>query len=491
MSEFHVEIFVLVGPSGVGKSTLISKLKQENLPFHELVSYTTRPQRVGEVEGRDYFFVNQIEYARREENKEFILSTQVHGNWYGISKEKLNVDLRAGYNIVCSLNTEAAKNLKNLFGKKVVTIFIAPPSFDVLKERLSQRSANDDDFAQKTRLINAQNELKQQDFFDYKIVNSDLSQSVKALKKIFLSKTISKLIAKQPVAPMSNLEEIRTMSYNIRMAPCAEDDATENAWVHRLPKVNMIIELYKPDIIGLQEVSLFQMNTLQNCPFSLPYKMLGKYPSRKPIELGLGIIYNSQKLLLISDLYTIWLNEVQTHSDGPAWDGSAYERYVIYAKFKNLIDGNEFWFMTTHFDHLGQKARQESAKIVMDLAGRVDAPAVVTGDFNCFPQLGGSELYQLLSTRSARIKDSETITNKIFGVPGSWIGWDYDTYKQREGYSKYDFIFTHDSIGVMQHGTIDDRVWDSYFQKMLYPSDHRPVLSDLKFKNAEKNRVIT
>ncbi len=123
---------------------------------------------------------------------------------------------------------------------------------------------------------------------------------------------------------------------------------------------------------------------------------------------------------------------------GPAWDGSAYERYAIYAKFNNLIDGNEFWFITTHFDHLGQKVRQESAKIVMDLAERLDAPAIVTGDFNCFPQLGGAELYQLLSTRSTRIKDSESITDKIFGVPGSWIGWDYDTYKQRNGYSKYD-----------------------------------------------------
>ena len=73
------------------------------------------------------------------------------------------------------------------------------------------------------------------------------------------------------------------------------------------------------------------------------------------------------------------------------WDGSSYERYVIYAKFKNLETGNDFWFMNTHFDHLGVKARQESAKIMMDLAERLDAPAVVTGDFNCFPQLGMNE----------------------------------------------------------------------------------------------------
>jgi endonuclease/exonuclease/phosphatase family metal-dependent hydrolase len=265
------------------------------------------------------------------------------------------------------------------------------------------------------------------------------------------------------------------------MAPCSEDEGTENAWEYRLPKINMVIQYYKPDIIGLQEISLFQTNSLQNSSFDLCYKLLGKYPSRKPIESGLGIVYNLEKFSLISDLKTVWLNEVQSHSEGSAWDGSSYERFVIYAKFKNLIDDNEFWFITTHFDHVGQKAREESAKIVMDLAERLDAPVIVTGDFNCFPQQGGAKLYQLLIRHSTRIKDSKTIAKKVFGVPGSWIGWDYDFYKQRSGYSNYDFIFVQDSIEVIQHGIIDDCVWDDYFQKELYPSDHRPVLSDIKF----------
>ncbi len=479
MGQVNAEVFVLVGPSGVGKSTLISQLKEKGLPFHELVSYTTRPKRAGEEDGRDYFFIDPAEYKQREQKNEFIMSTLVHGNWYGISREWLKMEFQAGYDIVCSLNTEAAKNLKNIFGGKVVTIFIAPPSFDALKERLSQRSTENES-ALEIRLENAQSELKQQDSFDYKVVNDHLSQSVEELRRIFLSEIDSKLIIKQHVDPLKGVEMIRAMSYNIRMAPCAEDEATENAWMYRLPKINMIIEQYKPDIIGVQEVSLYQMNSLVSSSCSLPYKVLGKYPSRKPIESGLGIIYNSEKFLLISDLHTIWLNETKTHPNGPAWDGSNYERYVIYAKFKNLSAGNEFWFMTTHFDHLGIRARQESAEIVMSLAERLDAPAIITGDFNCFPQLGGAELYQLLCTHSPQIKDSGNIAHLSFGVPGSWMGWDYDIYKQREGYSKYDFIFTHDSIEVAQHGIIDDRVWDTHFQKELYPSDHRPVLSDLK-----------
>lgn len=289
------------------------------------------------------------------------------------------------------------------------------------------------------------------------------------------------LIIKQSVTPLTNAETVRAMSYNIRMAPCLEDDGTENAWVYRLPKINGIFDQYTPDIIGVQEMSLNQMNSLKNSHHRVSYKFLGKCPTKKPIESGLGIIYNSQKLLLISELCTIWLNESQIQAEGPAWDGSSYERYAIYAKFRNLRTGNEFWFMTTHFDHLGVKARQESAKIVMGLAERLDAPAVITGDFNCFSQLGGEELYQLLRTYSRKIKDSADIAHVCFGVPGSWIGWDYDLYKQREGYVKYDFIFVHDTINVIQQGIIDDRVWDNHFQKELYPSDHRPVLSDLHF----------
>lgn len=293
------------------------------------------------------------------------------------------------------------------------------------------------------------------------------------------SEAILKLVVKQPVASLSDTTDLRVMSYNIRMAPCVEDEDTENSWMYRLPKVNMIFGKYTPDIVGIQEVSSQQMKSLEESHYSLPYKFLGRYPTRKPVESGLGIMYNPQKLVLLSELHTIWLNESQVRAESPAWDGSSYERYVIYAKFKSNATGHDFWFMTTHFDHLGIRARQESAKIVMGLAEKLDAPAVVTGDFNCFPQLGGKELYELLCAHSSVVKDSGVVARSLFGVPGSWVGWDYDVYKQRQGYSKYDFIFVKGITRVLQHGIIDDQVWDSRFQKELYPSDHRPVLSDL------------
>lgn len=287
------------------------------------------------------------------------------------------------------------------------------------------------------------------------------------------------LTVNQLVAPLPNAQALRIMSYNIRMAPCAEDDDTENAWRYRLPKINLIFTQYMPDIVGIQEVSSLQMHSLQNNPFDVNYAFIGKYPTNNLIESGLAFMYNTQKLLLVSDICTTWLNESQKQANAPAWDGSTYERYLIYAKFQHISTGRNFLFMTTHFDHLGMKARQESAKIIMSLAESLDAPAIITGDFNCFPQLGGQELYELLSTYATHIKDSQTLAATVFGVPGSWIGWDYDQYKQREGYAKYDFIFVHHTIKVLQHGIIDDQVWDDHFQKKLYPSDHRPVLSDI------------
>jgi len=472
------KIFVLIGPSGVGKSTLINNLRDEGFQFNELASHTTRPARIGEVDGKDYFFISKIEYEKREKNNEFIISTEVHKNLYGISKNVIDGVLQDKRHLVCSLNTEAAKKIKAIYQENVITIFIAPPSFDELKKRIYQREIEETP-ALRIRLENACNELKQQDDFDYKIINDALDCSIEEFKKIFSTEAGSNLIVKQFVSPIQDNKAIRAMSYNIRMAPCAEDDETENAWKYRLPKINMILDQYIPDIIGIQEVSSLQMNSLKNSQHNLTYSFIGRCPIKKPIECGLGIGYNPKKLLLISELHTVWLNEAKAHADAPAWDGSSYERYAIYAKFKNIETGNDFWFITTHFDHLGIRGRQESAKIIMDLAESLDAPTVVTGDFNCFPQLGGQELYELLCTHSKVIKDSANGADLLFGVPGSWIGWDYDIYKQIDGYAKYDFIFVQDTIKVLQHGIIDDRIWDNQLQKELYPSDHRPVISDL------------
>ena len=83
----------------------------------------------------------------------------------------------------------------------------------------------------------------------------------------------------------------------------------------------MILDHYKPDIIGVQEVSPYQMSSLEKSSHCVSYKFLGKFPTKQPIESGLGIFYNSQKLLLISDLSTVWLNESQIQAEGCLYMG--------------------------------------------------------------------------------------------------------------------------------------------------------------------------
>jgi endonuclease/exonuclease/phosphatase family metal-dependent hydrolase len=264
------------------------------------------------------------------------------------------------------------------------------------------------------------------------------------------------------------------------MAPTPEDNGTENDWQHRLPKVTHLIAHYAPTIVGLQEVSATQMKPLtQNLAMSTNLTGVGIYPTLPPVELGLGFLYDTKLLELTAAPKTIWLNEAQNRRDASAWDGSSYERFLIYARFNHTPTNIKFWCITTHFDHLGQQARSESAKIVTTLAAQLEGAVIVTGDFNCFPQLGGDALYQLLTTHQPSVVDSANLAKTTFGVAGSWIGWSYDQYRQKEGHAKYYHIFIKDVSTVHQHGIIDDMFWDNRLQKELYPSDHRPVISDL------------
>lgn len=183
----YAKVFVLIGPSGVGKSTLMKRLLASSFNSEELISYTTRPMRDQEENMKDYFFISIDEYKQRHEGGEFILSTEVHGNMYGISKNHINDSLSSDRNLICSLNTEAAKKLKSLYDKRVVTIFISPPSFDELKKRLTKRGEKKASL--NIRLENAKKELKEQNSFDYKVINDDIGKALESLKKIFFSET--------------------------------------------------------------------------------------------------------------------------------------------------------------------------------------------------------------------------------------------------------------------------------------------------------------
>ena len=177
------KILVIVAPSGTGKSTLIKRLKDDFPILLESVSYTTRSIREGETNGKSYFFVSKDDFLEMKSKDEFLEWALVHGNYYGTSKSFVSQKLEEGEFILFDLDVQGTDSFKDYFGDKANVIFIAPPSVEVLEQRLRGRGTESEESLQ-VRLTNARNELKRQDDFDFKIINDDLERAYKDLKNI-------------------------------------------------------------------------------------------------------------------------------------------------------------------------------------------------------------------------------------------------------------------------------------------------------------------
>ncbi len=184
----NAKLFVFVGPSGVGKSTLVSELSLAGIPLEFIISHTTRPMRIGEHNEKDYFFLSKEEFTQKAQDDEFITITTMYGNSYGISKELIASKLQANQNLIMCLNAEVAQKIQQFFGQQVVIIFIAPPSFQDLKNRLESRNTENQSALQ-TRLAAVAAEMELQDNFEHKVINNDLDQAVRELKEIVLKHT--------------------------------------------------------------------------------------------------------------------------------------------------------------------------------------------------------------------------------------------------------------------------------------------------------------
>jgi len=172
----HGTLFVVSAPSGAGKRTVLNEVFQEDPTLAYSVSATTRPPRRGEVDGKDYIFLERREFLRRIETGEFLEWAEVHGNLYGTLRAPLRELLASGKDIILELDVQGMRRVRML-EDGVVTVFIAPPTFEVLEERLKRRGANGpDDMAR--RLEDARTEMAQQDEFDYVVVNDKLEDAV-------------------------------------------------------------------------------------------------------------------------------------------------------------------------------------------------------------------------------------------------------------------------------------------------------------------------
>ncbi|HWW67151.1 MAG TPA: guanylate kinase [Solirubrobacterales bacterium] len=176
------KVFVITGPSGVGKGTLISSLL-ERVPGLELsVSATTREPREGEVDGRDYHFLTPEEFDRRVEAEDFLEFATYSGHRYGTLRSEVRERLAAGRSVVLEIEVQGARQVRAAM-RESVQVFIAPPEPAVLRERLRERGTDSAE-AIDARLEVAEQELAAQDEFAHRVVNDDLGRAAEELEGI-------------------------------------------------------------------------------------------------------------------------------------------------------------------------------------------------------------------------------------------------------------------------------------------------------------------
>jgi len=175
-------LLTISAPSGTGKSTLINMLIREYPEFGFSVSYTTRPARAGEVNGKDYFFVDREEFVSLRDKGFFAEWASVHGNYYGTPGQKVVDALNSGRSLIFDIDVQGAAQLKKNLNIGLF-VFIFPPSLKSLEQRLLKRGTDDPETIRR-RVNNAGHEISQSRLFDFWIVNDKLEKAFDDLRSI-------------------------------------------------------------------------------------------------------------------------------------------------------------------------------------------------------------------------------------------------------------------------------------------------------------------
>lgn len=185
-------LLVLSSPSGAGKTTISAKLLERSTNLVRSVSMTTRRPRSGEINGKDYFFVTKEKFHELCEAGQMLEYAKVFENFYGIPKDFIEQNLSSGISVLLSIDWQGAFHLFNLMRKKVVSVFILPPSMEELRLRLQKRNSDDASEIER-RLAEAQKEISKRDKYDYVIINDDIDKSVEEISSILNKERLKKL----------------------------------------------------------------------------------------------------------------------------------------------------------------------------------------------------------------------------------------------------------------------------------------------------------
>ena len=189
-------LFVITAPSGAGKSSLIDALLAEDPQLKLSISYTTREPRPGEVNGREYHFVDEKRFLEMLEKGEFLESAEVHGNRYGTSEAVIRDALRRGEDLMLEIDWQGAQQVRRLYPQSI-GVFILPPEVAELERRMRAR-AQDSDAVIRRRLASAEEEISHAPEFDYVIINKDFDVAKEDLQAIIRVERLRKARAATP-----------------------------------------------------------------------------------------------------------------------------------------------------------------------------------------------------------------------------------------------------------------------------------------------------
>ncbi len=187
------KLIVISAPSGSGKTTIARAIMQKYPGMLFSVSATTRTPRAGEVNGKDYFFLSKEEFQRRVQAGDLVEWEEIYGNYYGTLKSEIDRALNRGAIMLFDVDVKGALSIKRVFPDDSLLIFIKPPSFEVLRDRLLGRKTEDDATIRR-RLDRVPMELEKGSHFDWQVVNDDLQTAINNVDEIIRTHTDSEIL---------------------------------------------------------------------------------------------------------------------------------------------------------------------------------------------------------------------------------------------------------------------------------------------------------
>ena len=260
---------------------------------------------------------------------------------------------------------------------------------------------------------------------------------------------------------------LRVMTFNIRYDTPADGP---NAWPLRRDWVAGLLRFHEVDVVGVQEALLRQLRDLDTRLPGFARVGVGRADGREGGEFS-AILYRADRLALL-DSGTFWLSPTPEVPGSKGWD-TAIERIATWARFRDRRTGCEHVHLNTHFDHVGEQARQESARLIRRRLASLarGLPVVVTGDLNADPR---SVAYRALTRDTIAdaippLADAMTVSRAgHYGPTSTWTA-----FRAIEPERRIDYVLVSPRVTVLTHGILPD-AWDGRF-----PSDHLPVLASV------------